>query len=264
VGEVQREWRAGADEARLRLRHHPDDLDAASDLSRHLREGVFEYVTSSEPDIDESQARAAADEAVAAARSVVEAMPADAGALAGLFFALHAQAEVLSVSSSADAVAAYWEAAVVGQRRLAVDEDPEQVRLELSWTLRDAGALMSHDSAEGSAMLEQSVELARAHLSARPDDLEATRELAWVLMVAAEHCAEPQPGRALTLYRESVLAATRVHDAEPDDDGARRDLWLALTGVADLLEPDDPAAAEAIHRQAAELDSRPPGEASDG
>lgn len=247
----------------MRLRRHPGDLDAAGDLSRHLREGVFEYVTGSESDIDEGEACAAADEAVVAARSVVEAIPADAGALAGLFFALHAQAEVLSVSSPADAVAAYWEAAVVGQRRLAVDGDPEQVRLELSWTLRDAGVLMSHDSAEGSALLEQSVELARAHLSARPDDLAATRELAWVLMVAAEHSAEQQPGRALALYRESVLAATQVHDADPDDDGARRDLWLALTGVADLLEPDDPAAAEAIHRQAAELDASPPGESSE-
>lgn len=240
--------------ARDRLAQTPDDLDVAAELSRLLRERAFAFVTGSEASVGEDQAGAAAGEAVALARSVADAMPDDPSALAGLFFALHAQAEVLTLSSPVDAVAAYWEAAVVGQRRLAVDADPEQVRLELSWTLRDAGALMSGDEGEGSALLAQAVELARDHLSARPDDVAATREFAWVLMVAAEHCAQHDPRRALALYRESALAATQVHDAEPDDD-ARRDVWLALTGVADLLERDDPAAAEAIRRQADELGS---------
>lgn len=248
-------WPERVHRARQRLTADPGDIDAADELSRLLREGVFSFVTRSEASIDEDEARAAAAEAVALSRSVADAMPDDPGALAGLFFALHAQAEVLTVSSPSDAVAAYWEAAVVGQRRLGVDADPEQVRLELSWTLRDAGALMSGDAGEGAALLAQSVELARAHLSARPDDVAATREFAWVLMVAAEHCATQDPARALALYRESALAATQVHDAEPDDADARRDLWLALTGVADLLESDDPAAAVAIRAQADELGS---------
>lgn len=246
-------WPERVQHARQRLGEQPDDVEALADLSRVLREGVFAFVTSPQASIDEAEARAAADEALVIARSVVDAMPDDAGALAGLFFALHAKAEVLTLSSPADAVAAYWEAAVVGQRRLAVDNDPEQVRLELSWTLRDAGALMSNDAAESSALLNQSVELARAHLSRRPDDLAATRELAWVLMVAAEHVAQRQPGHALALYREAVLAATHVYDAGGGDEEARRDLWLALTGVADLLEPDDPAAASAIRHRAGEL-----------
>lgn len=236
--------------ARQRLVDDPHDVQAAADLSRSLREAVFDYLTAGEPAVGEQDALAAAGESLRLARAVAADLPDDPGALSGLFFSLHALAEMLAVSSPAQAVAAYWEAAVVGQRRLAVDPDPEQVRLELSWTLRDAGALMSQDSSEASALLEQSVTLARHHLAARPDDLAATRELAWVLMVAAEHCTQRQPSRALALYQESVLAATAVYDSDPDDAGSRRDLWLALTGVADMLEPDDAEAAHAIRRHA--------------
>jgi hypothetical protein len=252
VGDAAR-WRDEVRQARDRLAADPQDVAATADLSRSLREGVLDYLTGREPAVGEDDAQAAAGESLRLARTLVADMPDDPGALSALFFSLHAQAELLAVSSPAEAVATYWEAAVVGQRRLAVDPDPEQVRLELSWTLRDAGALMSGDSAEASALLDESVALARRHLAARPDDVAATRELAWVLMVAAEHCAAQQPSRALALYQESVLAATAVYDTDPDDDGSRRDLWLALTGVADLLEPDDAEAAHAIRTHADDL-----------
>lgn len=242
-------------DARARLAHDPSDLDAAADLAELLRMLAFDYVTAAQNDLTHDEARRAALEAVTLMRAVVAQLPDDADALAALFFSLHALADVMTVVQPAEAVATYWEAAVVGQRRLAVDPAPDQVRLELSWTLRDAGALMSGDSREAAALLTQAVSLAREHLRARPDDVDATRELSWVLMVAAEHCAGSDPQRALALYRESVLAATQVHDADPDAAGTRSDLWLALTGVADLLQAQDRPAADAIRAQADQLET---------
>ena len=215
-----------------------------------LRSAAFDFVLGDADDLGFDQALSFAAEAVVLCRRVCTELPRDPDVLTELFFALHAQAELLSSRDRTAAVAAYWEAAVVGQRRLAVDPDADQVRLELSWTLRDAGSLMTGDDSESAALLDQAVELARAHLAARPDDVEATRELGWVLMVAAEHVASSDPHRALALYRESVLTATQVHDARPHDDHARGDLWLALTAVADLLEEHDREAAQAIRAEA--------------
>lgn len=254
MGDQRDDRRRRESAARARLERDPADLDAAADLAWCLRQVAFDYVTQTEDELTQDQARTAALESVALMRTVVARLVDDADALAALFFSLHALAEVMTVVAPAEAVATYWEAAVVGQRRLALDPDPDQVRRELSWTLRDAGALMSGDSQEAAALLTQAVALAREHLRARPDDLEATRELSWVLMVAAEHCADGDPARALALYRESVLAATQVYDADPDATGARSDLWLALTGVADLLQALDRPAAEAIRAQADRLE----------
>ena len=228
----------------------PDDLGAVRELAALLRSAAFDFVVGDAADLGHAQALGFADEAVGLCRRVCAALPDDPDVLTELFFTLHAQAELLSSRDRTAAVAAYWEAAVVGQRRLALTADVDQVRLELSWTLRDAGALMSGDPDEAAALLDQAVELARAHLASRPDDVEATRELGWVLMVAAEHVAPSDPRTALALYRESVITATQVHDARPDDEAARGDLWLALTAVADLLEEDDREAAEAIRAQA--------------
>lgn len=244
------DWRGRLASARSVVAAGPDDLDALRALASLLRSAAFDFVVGDADDLGHGQALSFADEAVGLSRRVCAALPDDTDVLTELFFALHAQAELLSSRDRTAAVAAYWEAAVVGQRRLALDPDADQVRLELSWTLRDAGSLMSGDPDEAAALLDQAVQLARAHLASRPDDVEATRELGWVLMVAAEHVASSDPRKALALYRESVLTATHVHDACPGDEDARGDLWLALTAVADLLEEDDREAAEAIREHA--------------
>ena len=150
------DWRATIAAGRAALQEDPDNLALVHDLAFALTEAAWTFDPDT-PVLSREEAAGLAAEAVVLARRLVAAHPEEPTGLARLFWALHVTAHVLEETDPQQARAAYWEAAVVAQRRLAVDPDPDQVREEMVWTLRDAANLPGGDERENAALLDQAM-----------------------------------------------------------------------------------------------------------